>query len=75
MQQKFSMDELSSLGSDLLNSRLDSFQRAQAIKLFVAEAGYGISLEMALNIARSLRWTGRGVGDFSSEVEKVALAM
>jgi len=75
MQQKFSMNELASLGSDLLNSRLDFFQRAQAIKLFVTESGYGISLEMALNIARSLTWTGGSLGDFSSQIENLALAM
>ena len=75
MRQKFSINELASLGSNLLHSSLDSFQRAQAIKLFVTEYGYGISLEMALSIARSLTWTGGSLGDFSSQIEKLALAM
>lgn len=75
MRQKFSINELEFLGNNLLNSSWDSFQRAQAIKLFVAEYGYGISLEMALSIGRSLTWTGGSLGDFSSQIENLALAM
>lgn len=75
MPNKFSAKELASLGKDLLSSGFDSLQMAEAIKMFVAQYGYGISLDVALNIAASFARAGWNVRCFSNQLESLALAM
>ncbi|HEV2989369.1 MAG TPA: hypothetical protein VG759_13075 [Candidatus Angelobacter sp.] len=75
MEGKFSSIEVAALRVDLLGSDLDSFQAAQVIRLFVAEKGYGISHDRALDAARNFDAMGRDIELFHLELEASALVM
>lgn len=75
MPDKFSANELASLWRDLRKNNLDSFQMAEAIKTFVTEYGYGISIEGALNVARSLPPPGGSVTGLRSQLETLTFVM
>ncbi|HEV3038761.1 MAG TPA: hypothetical protein VHA33_13375 [Candidatus Angelobacter sp.] len=75
MEGKFSSIEVATLRVDLLHSDLDSFQAAQVIKSFIAEKGYGISNDRALDAARNFDILGRDVELFHKELEASALVM
>lgn len=51
MIEKFCIAEIAALRRDLIHNGLDSFQIAEAIKVFVGCRGYGISGETALDAA------------------------
>ncbi len=75
MPGKFSSIEIASLKSDLLHGDLDSFEVAQVIRMFVAEHGYGISSDRALDAARNFDSSGRNIELFHRELEASALVM
>ena len=75
MPDKFSANELASLWRDLLKSDFDSFQKAEAIKTFLARYGYGISIEGALNVARSLPPRSESVKRLRSQLETLTFVM
>lgn len=75
MPDKFSVNELASLWRDLLKSDFDSFQRAEAIKTFVAGYGYGISMEGALKVARSLPPRSESLKCLRSQLETLTFVM
>lgn len=75
MLDKFSANELASLWRDLRKSNFDSFQMAEAIKTFVTDYGYGISIEEAFNIACSLPPPGGSVRGLRSQLEMLTFVM
>jgi hypothetical protein len=75
MPGKFSSIEIATLRSDLLHAALDSFQAAQVIKMFIAEHGYGISPDRALDAAINFDASGRNMESFHRELEASALSM
>ena len=75
MQEKFSVFEVASLRSDLLHCELDSFQVVETIKMFVAKRGYGISAEMARDIAGTIEDAGYSMERFHTRLETLALVM
>jgi hypothetical protein len=75
MKGKFSSIEVAALKIDLSGAELDSFQAAQVIRLFVAEKGYGISHDRALDAARNFDAMGRDVELFRKDLEASALVM
>jgi hypothetical protein len=75
MQEKFSASEVESLRNHLLHDGLDSFQVADAIKVFVAMRGYGISVETARKIASKIENARNSVEFFREGLESLALVM
>lgn len=75
MSQKFSIAEIARLRSELLQARLDSFQAAETIQIFVAGHGYGISAEMARDAVAWLEIAGHNVEPFRKRLETSALVM
>ena len=75
MQEKFSAVEVESLRTDLLNGGLDLFQVADAIKVFVAMRGYGISVEVAREIASKIEDTSDSTDFFRKGLESMVLVM
>lgn len=75
MPEKFSTDEVAILRNDLLHSGLDCFQAAETIKTFVAKRGYGISGDVARNMANQLEDLAHNVNAFHQRLETLALVM
>jgi hypothetical protein len=75
MPEKFSTTELTTLRGELLKGNFDSFQMAEAIKTFVTGYGYGISIEGALNLARSLPSMRGSVRCLSTKLEALVFVM
>lgn len=75
MIEKFSIAEVAALRQDLAHNELDSFQIAEAIKVFVGCHGYGISPETALEAASRIEKRGYSVECFRNELECSTWAM
>ncbi len=75
MQGKFSTVEVATLRNDLRQHGFDSFQAAETIKVFVAMHGYGMSAEMARDVASTLENSGFNAECFHQQLERVALVM
>ena len=75
MQEKFSTTQVQILRSDLLAARLDFFQVAETIKVFLESLGYGISLQMARQVATRWERTHDTVEALHRELEASALTM
>jgi hypothetical protein len=75
MQEKFSIVAVASLRSDILHSGLDSFQAAESIKVFVARHGYGISAEVAREVATSLEGRYENAESLRRHLDKSAWVM
>jgi hypothetical protein len=73
--EKFSACEVASLRNDLLHCGLNSFQAADTIKIFITQHGYGISVEMARNLASKIEQVGYTVECFHHQLEALALVM
>ena len=75
MHEKFSTAQVQILRSDLLAARLDFFQIAETIKMFLESLGYGISLQMARQVAARWECARDTVEALHRELESSALAM
>lgn len=75
MLEKFSIGEVTALRSDLIKRGLDSFQIAEAIKMFVSGHGYGISSETALSAASRIEGPGYNVESLQKELETLVWVM
>lgn len=75
MKDKFSVQEATMLRNELLRSGMDFFQVAETIRLFLAEHGYGISSELAWDVATRLDGPDRTAESFHRQLETMALAM
>ncbi len=73
MQERFSIAQVATLRRDLLASGLDSFQLAETIKMFFSTHGYGISPEVAREVATRLESTSTNVEFFHRKLETLAL--
>jgi len=75
MNEKFSITEVATLRRDLVCSGLDSFQIAEAIKMFVGCHGYSISREFALDTAAWIERPDCSIERLRNELEISAWAM
>ena len=73
MREKFSIAEITILRHELLQTGLDSFQIADAIRAFVVDHGYGISRERALNAVNLIEGAGYNLESLQRELEASAL--
>ena len=73
--EKFSASEVASLRNDLLQCGQDTFQVADTIKMFVVSRGYGISVEMARDVASKIEQIGYTVECLHNRLEALALVM
>jgi hypothetical protein len=75
MYEKFSTSQVAILRSDLLESGLDSFQVAETIKMFLASLGYGISVQVAREVAIRIEGRIHTIEALHRELEASALPM
>jgi hypothetical protein len=75
MGDKFTLNEVVALRSNLVNSTLDGFQAAEMIRAFVAEHGYGIEPETAREVARRVEQPACNLEILHMHLETQALAM
>jgi len=75
MHEKFSTTQVQILRSDLLAAGLDFLQAAETIKMFLESLGYGISLQMARQVATRWERTRDTVEALHRELEASALVM
>lgn len=69
------MTEVELLRREMRRTSLDSFQGAEAIRMFVTDRGYGISKESAWGIARHVEGPHQNLEVFHQELETLALMM
>jgi hypothetical protein len=76
MTEKFSVNELSVLRSDLLQGMMaDSREAAELLQVFLMGKGYGVSPEAALNAASRVGMAGCSIPVLQQELEGLALVM
>jgi len=73
--EKFSMADLAGLREELLRAHLDSWQAADAISLYLATRGYGVSPRAARSTASRLESSGYDLDRMQEEFERLALVM
>ena len=74
MEDKFTAREVARFRRELLKrSDLDWLQTAEVIRLFIAQHGYGISRETALDAARRIDEADCNVNALHRELETLAL--
>jgi hypothetical protein len=75
-KDRFTMNELAALRSDLLQSgMLDSFEAAQLLQVFLMGRGYGVSPKAALDAAGRVEMAGCALPVLQHELENLALVM
>ncbi len=72
--EKFSVNELVNLRSELLASGLDSWQAAAVVATFLAGRGYGVNAEHVLDVVTRLGLSGLPER-MQEALERVALVM
>jgi hypothetical protein len=75
MIEKFSINELSALRSELLQGGLDSWQAAEVFQLFLAGRGYGVAPDKAFDAAGRVESSGFALDTIQRELEGLALVM
>jgi hypothetical protein len=76
MAEKFSVNELSILRSDLLQGSMsDSREAAELLQVFLMGKGYGVSPEAALDAAGRVGMSGCSIPVLQHELESLALVM
>jgi hypothetical protein len=76
MAEKFSVNELSVLRSDLLQGSMsDSREAAELLQVFLMGKGYGVSPEAALDAAGRVGMSGCSIPVLQHELESLALVM
>lgn len=75
MNDKFSVTELSTLRSELLQAGLDAWQAAELYQVFLAGRGYGVSPESAHDAAARIEGSGCSLEVMQRELEGLALVM
>jgi|tagenome__1003787_1003787.scaffolds.fasta_scaffold20239972_1 hypothetical protein len=75
MNDKFSVTELSSLRSELMQAGLDSWQAAELYQVFLAGRGYGVSPDAAHDAAARIEGAGCSLEVMQRELEGLALVM
>jgi hypothetical protein len=76
MIEKFSVNELSVLRSDLLQgSMADSREAAELLQVFLMGKGYGVSPQAALDAAGRVGMSGCSIPVLQQELEGLALVM
>jgi hypothetical protein len=73
--ERFRLNELINLRTELLSAGRDSFQAAQVVSLFLAGRGYGIGAEQARDLVMRLGYTKASCDHIQRELERVALVM
>lgn len=74
-QGKFSTLEVATLRNDLMQHGFDCFQKAETIKVFVARHGYGMSAEMARDVASQLENAHYSADYLHHQLESLAWVM
>ena len=73
--EKFSVQDLVTLRSELLTSGVDSFQAAEIVANFLTGRGYGCSAHEARKVASNIEVPGATAEHIQAELESVARVM
>ena len=74
INDKFSMNELSSLRKHVIQGGLDTWQAAEMFKVFLACHGYGVSLGDAVRAAGRVEGAGCTLESLQQELDVIAVA-
>jgi len=76
MKERFSVTELSSLRSDLLQGGMIDFREAaEVVQIFLMGRGYGVSPQAAMDAASRVEMAGCALPVLQHELENLALVM
>jgi hypothetical protein len=76
MKERFSVTELASLRSDLLQGgMIDSREAAEVLQIFLMGRGYGVSPQAAMDAASRVEMAGCALPVLQHELENLALVM
>ena len=76
MREKFTVTELNSLRSDLLQGGMvDSREAAELLQVFLMGRGYGVSQQAALDAAGRVEISGCSLPVLQRELEGLAMVM
>jgi len=76
MKERFSVNELAALRSDLLQGgMIDSREAAEVLQIFLMGRGYGVSPQAAMDAASRVEMAGCALPVLQHELENLALVM
>lgn len=73
--QMFPEQDLALLRGELMHGRLDCFQAAELVSMFIHQRGYGVSSIDARHAASHIEAIGFVLAGMSAELERIAFAM